>query len=101
MLWLATMAAMAHMRDNLVKPTDGGQDGKLPSVEDRGQELHILSCLSLGNESPASTIVRTGRQMMLLLYSVGSRRPARTKGQELNGSLHPFLGNGLYPAADV
>jgi len=79
MLWLAMMAAMAHVRDNLVEPSDGGHDGKLPSAEDRGQGLNIISCLSLGNESPASTSVRTGQQMMLLLCSAGSRRPARTK----------------------
>ena len=61
MLWLGMMAAATPAQDNSVEPTDGGQDGKLPSVEDRGQELKISSLPSLGNESPASTTVYPGQ----------------------------------------
>ena len=40
---------MGCVQDSLVVVTNSGQGGKLPSVEDRGQELDGSSYPSLGN----------------------------------------------------
>ena len=44
---------MVCVQDSLVVVTNSGQGGKLPSVEDRGQELDGSSYPSLGNRPHA------------------------------------------------
>ncbi len=85
----------ACAQDSLVIVTNSGEGGKLPSVEDRGQELNGSSYPSLGNGPHAPGICHITHHKLERIYLLWQK----AKTSRVLATLGPSAASGIAESA--